>query len=181
MTILWRCRVIKLAGPLALQDCLIVLQGAVTVAFVGRLDARSLSAMVLTSSVYNITGLSIVMGAASGAETLSGQVGLLCRGMRNVTMTIRPASISSPVASQTFNSSLLCGAVLRSKELWCSGRRPAAEPLDYGSHWTLCVAAVDASPFRPHSDRQTSTLRAKCFFTSQQRGFIPSFCLPAHV
>ena len=61
-----------------------MLQGAVTVAFVGRLDARSLSAMVLTSSVYNITGLSFVMGAASGAETLSGQVCLLCCGMRNV-------------------------------------------------------------------------------------------------
>lgn len=68
------CRILKLAGPLAFENFTVFLQGVITVGFVGRLDPRSLSAMVLCASTFNITGLSLTMGIASGAETLSGQV-----------------------------------------------------------------------------------------------------------
>jgi len=61
------CRIFQLAGPLALQDLLVFLQGAITIGFVGRLDPRSLSAMILCSTPFNITGMSLVMGVASGA------------------------------------------------------------------------------------------------------------------
>ena len=64
----------KLAGPLSLQNLTVFLQGVISVGFVGRLNAESLSAMILCSTTFNITGLSVVMGIASGAETLSGQV-----------------------------------------------------------------------------------------------------------
>ena len=52
------CRILRLAGPIALQDVMILLQSAISVAFVGRLGASSLSAMTLATSVFNVTGVS---------------------------------------------------------------------------------------------------------------------------
>lgn len=51
-----------------------MLQSAIVTGFVGHVDASSLGAMVLCVTAFNVSGLSLVMGAASGAETLSGQV-----------------------------------------------------------------------------------------------------------
>ena len=105
-----------------------------TVAFVGRLDALSLSAMVLTSSTYNITGLSLVMGAASGAETLSGQVRAFLMACR-VFLSPYSQLASFPLSEfRTSNSSLSRGTVFWSKELRCSRYCPAAGPLDHWSH-----------------------------------------------
>jgi hypothetical protein len=49
----------------------------ISAGFVGHLnDPVLLSAAVLANSLYNITGLSVVSGLASGMETLCGQVGV---------------------------------------------------------------------------------------------------------
>ena len=63
-------RIFELAGPLALQDLLVFLQGSIAIGFVGRLDAKSLSVMILCSTTFNVTGMSLVMGVASGVQRI---------------------------------------------------------------------------------------------------------------
>lgn len=53
-----------------------MLQDVISFAFVGHIDKTSLSCMTLAGTMFNLSGLSLVMGLASGAETLSGQVSL---------------------------------------------------------------------------------------------------------
>ena len=69
-------RILQLAGPIAFQDVLLMLQDVISFAFVGHIDKTSLSCMTLAGTMFNLSGLSLVMGLASGAETLSGQVSL---------------------------------------------------------------------------------------------------------
>ena len=63
-----------LAGPIAVQDLLAMATITISVGFVGRLGQSQLSTMVLASSVYNVFGQSLLVGVASGMETLCGQV-----------------------------------------------------------------------------------------------------------
>lgn len=52
----------------------VFLKGPITVGFIGRLDPRSLIAMVLGATTFNMSGISLTMGIASGAETVSWEV-----------------------------------------------------------------------------------------------------------
>ena len=62
-----------LAWPLASQSVLSYIQGTMSIAFVGQLGAQSLSATVLGNSVFNVMGLSVMVGISQGLETLCGQ------------------------------------------------------------------------------------------------------------
>ena len=50
----------------------------VSLAFAGHLGKLSLSQAVLATSAYNITGVSMLLGLASGMETLCSQVPRTC-------------------------------------------------------------------------------------------------------
>jgi hypothetical protein len=86
------CRLMKLAVPLALQSLASMLTTFISTTFVGHLnDPLALSAVVLSSSLFNVTGISITIGLASAMDTLCGQVGpplVAC-------MHIAPFSIST--------------------------------------------------------------------------------------
>ncbi len=43
-------------------------------AFVGHLGSQVLSSVVMASSLFNVLGLSLMVGLASGMETICGQV-----------------------------------------------------------------------------------------------------------
>lgn len=49
--------------------------GIISMGYVGRLGSLELSAYVLASSVYNVTGLSVALGLSTGMDTLAGSVG----------------------------------------------------------------------------------------------------------
>jgi len=62
-----------LAWPMILQNLLGYGLTVISIAFLGRLGSEKLSAAVLGTSFYNITGYSIIIGLSSGLETLCGQ------------------------------------------------------------------------------------------------------------
>ena len=64
-----------LGYPLALLNIFSYSGSVITLAFVGRLGSYELSVAVLATSVYNVTGYSIMYGMAGAIETLGGQVG----------------------------------------------------------------------------------------------------------
>lgn len=67
-------RLMKLAVPLALQSIASMLTTFISTTFVGHLnDPLALSAVVLSSSLFNVTGISITIGLASAMDTLCGQ------------------------------------------------------------------------------------------------------------
>lgn len=67
-------RLWRLGGPLLVQNVLSFSLSVTPLAFVGHLnDAVALSGIVLASSVFNITGFSILCGLSAGSETLCGQ------------------------------------------------------------------------------------------------------------
>ena len=68
------CRLLALAGPIAVQDLLNLGTITIMTGFVGRLGPDQLSAMVLASSVGAVFGQSLLVGISSGMETLCGQV-----------------------------------------------------------------------------------------------------------
>ena len=67
-------RVTRLGGPISLQAALVFISSLVSLAFAGHLGKLSLSQAVLALSAYNITGVSLLLGLASGMETLCSQV-----------------------------------------------------------------------------------------------------------
>ena len=67
-------RVSRLGGPISLQAALVFISSLVSLAFAGHLGKLSLSQAVLALSAYNITGVSLLLGLASGMETLCSQV-----------------------------------------------------------------------------------------------------------
>ncbi|EFN53551.1 hypothetical protein CHLNCDRAFT_58521 [Chlorella variabilis] len=72
----WRgdaTRLLALAIPIAVTNLLSFCVNAVGVSFVGRLGSLQLSAAVLASSVFNVTGQSIMMGLCGTIDTLAGQ------------------------------------------------------------------------------------------------------------
>jgi len=72
-----------LGGPLIVQNLFGYSLPVLAAVFVGHLDdAVLLSAAVLANSLYNVTGLSLIVGLSSGSETLSGQA----YGARNYRM-----------------------------------------------------------------------------------------------
>ncbi|EIE25012.1 MATE efflux family protein [Coccomyxa subellipsoidea C-169] len=66
-------RVGSLAGPISSQAALVFVSSLVSLAFAGHLGGLALSQAVLASSCYNITGAAVLLGLASGMETLCGQ------------------------------------------------------------------------------------------------------------
>ena len=62
-----------LAVPLSLSNLMSLLISLIAVGFVGRLGAFELSVVVSSTSVFNVTGLSVLTGFASAMETLTGQ------------------------------------------------------------------------------------------------------------
>ncbi|KAI8466628.1 MAG: mate-domain-containing protein [Monoraphidium minutum] len=67
-------RLLSLALPLVLQSAASMLLTLVSTVFVGRLDdAVALGGVVLASSVYNVSGVSMVIGLSSALDTLCGQ------------------------------------------------------------------------------------------------------------
>lgn len=62
-----------LAVPLAVQNVIGFSLSIISQAFAGQLGAHSLSAVVLASSFFNVTGLSIALGLSAGLDTLCGQ------------------------------------------------------------------------------------------------------------
>lgn len=64
----------SLAGPISAQAALVFVSSLVSLAFAGHLGGLALSQAVLASSCYNITGAAVLLGLASGMETLCGQV-----------------------------------------------------------------------------------------------------------
>jgi hypothetical protein len=67
---------LRLAGPLMVQSLSTMAMILISTTFVGHLNnPTELSAVVLASSLYNVTGSSLIIGLSSGMETLCGQVG----------------------------------------------------------------------------------------------------------
>lgn len=67
-------RVGPLAGPVALQSALAFSANLVSLGFVGHLGSLTLSQAVLGLSCYNVSGVSVLLGLATGMETQAGQV-----------------------------------------------------------------------------------------------------------
>ncbi|KAK9801885.1 hypothetical protein WJX73_007196 [Symbiochloris irregularis] len=66
-------RVGPLAGPVALQSALAFSANLVSLGFVGHLGPLTLSQAVLGLSCYNVSGVSVLLGLATGMETQAGQ------------------------------------------------------------------------------------------------------------
>lgn len=66
-------RLVQLAAPLAASHLLSFGLSLIGLGFAGRLGEHQLSVAVLASSIFNVTGLSPLMGFAGGMETLCGQ------------------------------------------------------------------------------------------------------------
>ncbi|KAG1652556.1 hypothetical protein FOA52_013294 [Chlamydomonas sp. UWO 241] len=66
-------RVLGLALPISTSEALSFGAYLITTAQVGRIGSAQLSAITLARSTFHITGLSLVVGLASGVSTLSGQ------------------------------------------------------------------------------------------------------------
>ncbi|EFN52900.1 hypothetical protein CHLNCDRAFT_54230 [Chlorella variabilis] len=64
---------LRLAVPMALTNLCGYCIAQVTVIFVGRLGAVELSAAILATSLFNVTGLSVLTGFSAAMETLAGQ------------------------------------------------------------------------------------------------------------
>lgn len=71
-------RLTRLGGPISLQAALVFISSLVSLAFAGHLGKLSLSQAILATSAYNITGVSLLLGLASGMETLCSQVNRFC-------------------------------------------------------------------------------------------------------
>lgn len=67
-------RLLALALPLAGQNILAYSLSLISVGFIGHLGKYELSVAVLATSLYNLTGNSVIQGMAGGMETLCGQV-----------------------------------------------------------------------------------------------------------
>lgn len=67
-------RLLALALPLAGQNILAFSLSLISVGFIGHLGKYELSVAVLATSLYNLTGNSVIQGMAGGMETLCGQV-----------------------------------------------------------------------------------------------------------
>lgn len=66
-------RLVKLGVPLSAQAILSFSATLVSMSFIGHIGKHELSAAVLGTSLFNVTGLSILIGLCSAMETLSGQ------------------------------------------------------------------------------------------------------------
>ncbi|GAX79083.1 hypothetical protein CEUSTIGMA_g6523.t1 [Chlamydomonas eustigma] len=66
-------RVLSIALPITASQSLSFLSYLITTAQVGSLGPQALSALTLGRSIFHVTGLSLVVGIASGVGTLGGQ------------------------------------------------------------------------------------------------------------
>lgn len=66
-------RLVRLGVPLSAQAILSFSSTLVSMAFIGHIGKHELSAAVLGTSLFNVTGLSILIGLCSAMETLCGQ------------------------------------------------------------------------------------------------------------
>jgi hypothetical protein len=67
-------RVLSLAIPLAVENSIWYVSSIITTVFVGHLGNFELASVVLGTSIFNVTGYSILRGLQSGLETLLPQV-----------------------------------------------------------------------------------------------------------
>ena len=67
-------RVVLLGGPVCFQSALAYSSNLVSLSFAGHLGQLQMSQAVLGLSAYNVTGFSLLLGMATGMETLCGQV-----------------------------------------------------------------------------------------------------------
>ena len=74
LSVSFACRLVKLGVPLSAQAILSFSATLVSMSFIGHIGKHELSAAVLGTSLFNVTGLSILIGLCSAMETLSGQV-----------------------------------------------------------------------------------------------------------
>ncbi|KAL4421824.1 hypothetical protein ABPG77_001613 [Micractinium sp. CCAP 211/92] len=89
----WRCEVVRLlalALPIAVTNLLGFASAAVGISFVGRLGGLQLSAAVLANSIFNVTGLSAMMGFTGTVDTLCGQA-VGARNLRAVGLVLQRA------------------------------------------------------------------------------------------
>lgn len=63
-----------LAGPLMIGNVFGYLMSVVSITAIGRIGAPELAAASLATSIYTVTGSSLVLGLSSAMETLCGQV-----------------------------------------------------------------------------------------------------------
>ncbi|KAL4427911.1 hypothetical protein ABPG75_002000 [Micractinium tetrahymenae] len=66
-------RILRLAAPLSASNLAGYAISMVAIAFVGRLGEEALSVVVLATSVFNVTGLAVLIGFASAMETFCSQ------------------------------------------------------------------------------------------------------------
>jgi multidrug resistance protein, MATE family len=66
-------RLLELSGPLIASSLTGYLTTTVSIAFVGRLGQQPLSIVILATSLFNVTGLSFIVGSLGALETLCGQ------------------------------------------------------------------------------------------------------------
>lgn len=66
-------RLVRMAVPLAATNVISYAIGLVTVGFAGRLGEQELAIAVLATSLFNVTGLSILSGFNAALETFCGQ------------------------------------------------------------------------------------------------------------
>ena len=95
------CRLVLLGVPLSAQAILSFSSTLVSMAFVGHLGKHELSAAVIGTSLFNVTGLSILIGLCSAMETLCGQV-LLLLSFQYVCISIswHTPTLLGPVSTQ---------------------------------------------------------------------------------
>lgn len=67
-------RIMNLAGPLMVQNVFAYLISVISITAIGRIGAPELAAASLATSIYTVTGHSLVLGLSSAMETLCGQV-----------------------------------------------------------------------------------------------------------
>ncbi|CAL8080939.1 unnamed protein product [Calicophoron daubneyi] len=66
-------KLIQLAVPIAITSVIAFLSGPISVIFCGRLGKSALATVGLAVSVFNVTGLSVITGLLSAADTLFAQ------------------------------------------------------------------------------------------------------------
>lgn len=66
-------RIIRLALPLAATNLCSFAISVVSIAFLGRLGARELAIAILATTLFNVTGLSVIQGLNAALETFCGQ------------------------------------------------------------------------------------------------------------
>lgn len=111
------CRLVKLGVPLSAQAILSFSATLVSISFIGHIGKHELSAAILGTSLFNVTGLSILIGLCSAMETLSGQVWNSSKHKPLLLLLQNVLHMQFPsTATQLVNG--VCSSWLEYAELW---------------------------------------------------------------